>query len=188
MKTFLWIVIGLLIAALAVVALTRWGNRDGEEAPSEALSRRLLENATYSSLDTGSGTVRLSGGRFENPSAHVWVTMLDTFATGDLDGDRRPEAVVVLATNTGGSGVFHSLHVVRDQDGRPVDAGIAELGDRIELESLSVENGRVVVDMVTHGPSDPMCCPTLRMVQTYELRGSDLVLVDQVPPDVDATD
>jgi hypothetical protein len=188
MKTLLWIVIGLLIAALAVVALIRWGGGSGEQTPGDALSRRLLENATYSSLGTKAGTVHLSGGKFENPSARVWVTMLDAVARGDLDEDGRPEAVVVLATNTGGSGVFHSLHVVRDHGGRPSDAAIAELGDRVELKALSVEEGRVVVDMVTHGPSDPMCCPTLRTVQTYELRGSDLVLVDQTPPDADATD
>jgi hypothetical protein len=188
MKTFMLIVIVLLIAALVVVASMHWGSRGDEDAPGEALSRRLLENATYSSQDTESETVHLSGGKFEDPSAHVWVTMLDTFATGDLDGDRRQEAVVVLATNTGGSGVFHSLHVVRDQDGRPVDAAAAELGDRIELESLSVADGRVVVDMVTHGPSDPMCCPTLRVVQTYELRGNKLIFVEQKPSDVDPID
>jgi hypothetical protein len=185
MKAFLWIVVVLLIVAAA--ALIWWGGCVGEEAPGEALSRRSLENTTYSSVDAETGTVRLSGGKYESRSAHVWVTMLDAVATGDLDGDRRPEAVVVLATNTGGSGVFHSMHVVRDQGGRPADVANAELGDRIELKSLAVESGRVVVDMVTHGPSDPMCCPTMRVTQTYEFRGDGLVLIAQIPPEVDET-
>jgi hypothetical protein len=29
--------------------------------------------------------------------------------------------------------------------------------------------------MVTHGPEDPMCCPTLRAVQRYTLQEDQLV-------------
>jgi hypothetical protein len=34
------------------------------------------------------------------------------------------------------------------------------LGDRIQINALSIENNKIVVDMITHGPEDPMCCPT----------------------------
>jgi heat shock protein HslJ len=49
------------------------------------------------------------------------------------------------------------------------------LGDRVQINTLSVEDGEIVVDMTMHGPEDPMCCPTQQVVQTYELRDNGLV-------------
>jgi hypothetical protein len=60
-------------------------------------------------------------------------------------------------------------------DGMPFNVAIALLGDRAQINSLSIRDGEIVVDMITQGPNDPMCCPTLRVVETYELRGNELV-------------
>ncbi len=32
----------------------------------------------------------------------------------------------------------------------------------------------MVVDLVTHGPDDPMCCPTQKVIQRYALDGGRL--------------
>ena len=32
-----------------------------------------------------------------------------------------------------------------------------------------------MVEMITHGPDDPMCCPTQRVVKSYALQGDQLV-------------
>jgi hypothetical protein len=49
------------------------------------------------------------------------------------------------------------------------------LGDRVKINSVSIANGKIVVDMVTAGPGDGPCCPTLHVVQTYQLQGAQLV-------------
>ncbi len=49
------------------------------------------------------------------------------------------------------------------------------LGDRAQINSVTIENNEIVVDMITHGPDDPMCCPTQQTVQTYTLEGDQLV-------------
>jgi len=185
MKRTGWIVVILIAVALAAVAIVRRCDRAGGGAPDagRALSLSSLQNMTYQSEGTVTGWVRVSDGKFEDAPGHVWVTMLDTVAWGDLAGDGRAEAAVVLATNTGGSGVFHSLAVVADVDGVPVNLAIAELGDRIKLTALEIEDRGIIVEMVTHGPSDPMCCPTKNVTRVYGYDGEALRLLEQIPPD-----
>jgi hypothetical protein len=183
MKKFTWIAVALVVVALVAVFFVRWLDRNGVIEPGGVLSRSSLQNMTYQSDDTPTGWVRLSDGKFDDPAGHVWVTLLDTIAWGDLTGSGHPGAVVVLATNTGGSGVFHSLAVVADVGGRPVNVAIAQLGDRIKLNALTIKRREIFVDMVTHAPSDPMCCPTERVLRIYTFDGKAIRLKEQIPPD-----
>jgi hypothetical protein len=171
-------VISLAASLVVAVALIGGCGGDKDDEPGAALEVASLKNAEYLADDTESGKVKLTDGRMENQAAHVWAAMLDDVAYGDVTGDNNADAVVVVAVNTGGSGVFHNLALVVDRGGRPVNIAGADLGDRVKVQSLAVEEGRVVIDLVTHGPSDPMCCPTLRVVQTYELQGDQLVLTN----------
>ncbi len=51
----------------------------------------------------------------------------------------------------------------------------ALLGDRVVLNSVTIEDDQIVVDMVTLGPDDPQCCPRMRVVNTYALQDGELV-------------
>ncbi len=81
----------------------------------------------------------------------------DHVAYGELNGE--PAAAVVLVSNSGGSGTFYDLAVVVERDGEPVNVAVTLLGDRVRIDSLAVEEGRIVVDLVTQGPGEPFCCP-----------------------------
>ncbi len=50
----------------------------------------------------------------------------------------------------------------------------------MSINSLTIENNQVVVDMITQGPDDPMCCPTQQVVVAYELQDGELVQVEPV--------
>ena len=76
----------------------------------------------------------------------------------------------------GGSGTFFYLSIVVEGDGEPVNTATILLGDRVQINSLDVADGSIVVDMISHGPDDPLCCPTQHVVQTYELQGEELTL------------
>jgi hypothetical protein len=116
-------------------------------------------------------TVRLTNGEFENRERRFNAQLIDSAtAVGDLDGDGRWDAVALLAVNSGGSGIFEYAVAMLDREGTPVQAGYAFLGDRVKVSSLSVANGAVTVDMITQGPKDPMCCPTLRVVKTLDFK------------------
>lgn len=186
MKRTLW-GSAVVVAVIVVVALIVGRDDGGKDRTSvPVLGPQSLQNAVYQLDDIEAGRVELTAGKFEDAAGHVWVTLLDEIAYGDLTGDGHPEAVVVLATNTGGTGVFHTLAVVEDVGARPVNVGNADLGDRVRLNALTVDYDLVYVDLIKHGPSDPMCCPTRRVTLVYSFSGGELRLAEQIPPDTES--
>ena len=102
------------------------------------------------------------------------VTLSDKMAFGDLNGDGEKDAAVILIINPGGSGTFRYLAAVINQNGAPNHVASQLLGDRVKVKSLSIKSGEITVKMITHGPSDPLCCPTLEAIQDYQLQGDKL--------------
>jgi heat shock protein HslJ len=151
-----------------------------DRGPAQAggLSQEELANMEYKSDWTQSGVAPLSNGQYSEPAApgsatEIAVALTEWVAYGLLNGQEA--AAVILVTNPGGSGTFYDLAVVVEQDGQPVNVATTLLGDRVTINALAIEDNQVVVDMITQGPEDPMCCPTQRAVQTYALEGDQLV-------------
>jgi len=154
-----------------------------EAAPTagQALTLEALKNAEYQSEWPAEGVAQLVDGEYEEeivPGAASKIIIVfypEMYAFGDLDGDGVEDAAVVLATSGGGSGTFISLEAVINDNGTPNHVATAFLGDRVQINSVAIEAGVITVDMVTHGPEDPLCCPTLEVTQRYELQGDELV-------------
>jgi hypothetical protein len=145
--------------------------------PPARLTLEALKNAEYMSPMDPQVKVRLSNGVYVAPSpAGPRITLLEeTVRFGDLNGDGREDAALVLNSDTGGTGQFRTLVAVLDQGGVPVHVASASLGDRVRITSITVQGGTITVDLVTHGPQDPLCCPTLQKVVRYRLVGGQLV-------------
>ncbi|MCB0225273.1 MAG: META domain-containing protein, partial [Anaerolineae bacterium] len=103
----------------------------------------------------------------------------------ELNG--QPSAALVLVSDPGGSGTFYDLYVMVSQAGVPTSVATISLGDRVEINSIAIENNQIVVDMVQAGPDDPMCCPSQHVINTYELQGDQLVEVSSQPVEDDTT-
>ena len=58
---------------------------------------------------------------------------------------------------------------------KPKNIALTDLGDRVKINSLSIQAGKIIIDMVVHGPNDPACCPTVKKIATYTLVGNKLV-------------
>jgi hypothetical protein len=149
-----------------------------------ALTKEVLMNAEYTYAMVSSSeqkTIKLTNGVYEedlalDSASKLQIKMADIYATGDLNGDKVADAVVVLIENSGGTGVFHTLVAVLNEGGKPVSVAEAPLGDRIQLKSLEIKNGEVVLSMVTQGPGDPACCPTKTVTQIYKFDGKRFTL------------
>ena len=144
-----------------------------------------LKNHTYALEQAPGGKAALVNGKFEaatgtGATQKVTAVLVEPTATGDLNGDGAADAAVILTANMGGSGVFVNLHAVLNEGGKPADAGLALLGDRVQVKTLAIQGGALVVDLMTHGPKDPLCCPTMEVVQTYKLQGNTLILLSVV--------
>ncbi len=149
--------------------------------PSKPLTIEGLKNAEYQSEFSVSGRVKLSNGIYRGKivpesASELIVLLSDQVAFGDLNGDGADDAAVVLITDPGGSGTFRHLGAVINQQGSPKHVTSILLGDRVKVKSLSIRSGEIAVEMITHGPNDPMCCPTLQVAQNYVLQGSKLVV------------
>jgi hypothetical protein len=125
-------------------------------------------------------TIQMKNGKYEAGSGadYLSAALADQIGDGDLNGDGNPDAVVITAENMGGSGSFETLVVVLNQDGKPVQAVTFQLGDRQQIKGLSIQDKLIVLDMVIHGPNDPMCCPSLPVTEKFIL-AKDLLIPTQ---------
>jgi hypothetical protein len=143
------------------------------------LTVEKLKNAEYQGIYQE--PIQLTDGTYEGEpfveggASRPTVTFIEPYALGDLNGDGVDDAVVLLVESSGGSGSFVYLAAVLNQEGKPGNVDTVLLGDRVQVQSLTIANGQINATMLTHGPDDPMCCPTQTVEQTYELQGNKLV-------------
>jgi hypothetical protein len=120
--------------------------------------------------------VQLKNGEFtrRNPDNPLFVNVVK-IALGHLSNHQSKDAAVIYAYNTGGSGFFMMLCAVINDQGKPKNIARTDLGDRVKINSLNIHAGKIIIDMVIHGPNDPACCPTVKKIATYVLVGNKLV-------------
>ena len=99
--------------------------------------------------------MKLSEGYYEARSDldYLEVRIASTVAEGDLNGDGIADAALVLSENTGGTGRFRSLVVVLNQNGNPLQAASIMLGYWVPINALTIQDERLTVDLITHGPN-----------------------------------
>lgn len=149
--------------------------------PTGSLTIERLKNGEYRCEIFEYRPVKLTNGSYEkrddsDEEGPMFVWWGDKVAFGDLNGDGIEDAALILLTSTGGSGTFRELVVLVHERGVPRQASVKMLGDRTDVKNLSIRSGRIEVERMKHGPNDPMCCPTLRVKETYRLQGASLVL------------
>ncbi len=143
-------------------------------APRE-LSDEALRNMSYTSDSFEGLTVQLENGRYRgrlatDESMEFEVGMLPEKALGTLDNRRA--AAVILWSNSGGTGTFIDLAIVTSENGVIANVATVNLGDRVKIDHVAFESDTVVVKMISHGPDDAMCCPTLETTRKFTLRDS----------------
>ncbi len=144
-----------------------------------------VRNAQYQlGLPDSLRIVQLVDGKAEagSPTAadYVAVAMMDHIARGDLNGDGAEEIAVTVAENYGGTGVFVFVVVYSVVNNELVFQTSTLVDDRPAINVLSIANGEVFLDAITHASEDPFCCPTLRNERHYRLINNQLQLVDYV--------
>ncbi len=147
------------------------------EAPA-ALTIEALKNAEYLSEWPASGKAKLTDGTYfeayEPGTSGLHLSLSEHIALGDLNGDGAADAAVVLIANPSGSGTFRHLAAVVNERGQPQHVASAFLGDRVRIESLAIQDGQIVVQLIAHGPDDPLCCPSQEQTHAFRLEGDTL--------------
>ena len=140
------------------------------------LTYEFLRNMRYF-VPTSKKTIRLVDGSYQDGSGadYLSVKMAEAYAIGDLNNDGVNDAAVILAENTGGSGVFTSLVVMIYQNGQPAQLAM-EIGDREQVKTVTIKDQLLTLEMVVHLPKDAACCPTQPKTETYTLTQYGLIL------------
>ena len=133
---------------------------------------------TYRLRSFPSGTVTLSGGEYRAPAvpgsaSEIVVTLTDKRIFGSIRG--RETGAVVLVTSPGGTGSFFELALLSKGANGWENSDTLLLGDRVKVHSVRIENDLVVVAMTTHGPNDPLCCPTMNVIRRFMVQDNRLV-------------
>jgi len=153
-------------------------SRTAQSPAVRPLTAADVANATlHTEYAESAATVTLTNGRYRSPDGDLQVMLLPPVVFGDLTGDTIPEAAAVLLSEPGGSGSFYDLVVVAATPSGPRQLAATFLGDRVDIESLMIVDRQILMQLVTQGPADPMCCPSRREARTYALVGDSLALV-----------
>lgn len=167
--------------APADVPLDKPATDTAAEAPAEDIAPLTIEALGNIEYDYVDGKATLVDGVYEEKPAPdsatfiVQLTLHETSAMGDLNGDGTDDAAVILVNSPGGSGVFEYLAVVLNAGGTPVNVATTLLGDRVRIDGMAIAAGQITLDVTTHGPDDPLCCPSQAATWVYALEGDALV-------------
>src|SRR5512136_1682173 len=133
--------IGVLIQIIAVPMIS------GCRSPFRVMTIEQIQQMTVHAPVYGRD-VQLTDGRYEGGegSEYLSVSLAERTAIGDLNGDGRDEAVVLMAENGGGSGVFVSLIVFQIQENQIVQGPSYYIDDRPVINALSISEGVIELD------------------------------------------
>jgi heat shock protein HslJ len=170
----------------ATLILTTACSRGGtaQTAANMAPSLADLASTTYGGIFEE--PITLVDGRWEGPpyadggASRPSVGLVDHFVLiGDLDGDETEEAAVVLWQSSGGSGTRLYLAAMGRRNQTITNLGTTLIGDRVQIRSGVIDNGRIVLDLVRAGPTDAACCPTEKALVAWDLSDDGLSLISE---------
>ncbi|WP_340123794.1 META domain-containing protein [Methylobacter svalbardensis] len=171
----------LLISACSVI---HSGATDqvSHDSANKVLSEKTLANATYRIDEFGA--FQLVNGEYQHQYGEGRTQLrqirLEKLAFGDLDSDGVTDAAVILALQSGGSGTFKYLVAILDTGDAFSQQDSVLLGDRINISAMTIAGGRLDLEMVVAGSTDPACCPGQQFKQSYALRDGKWLKTDLV--------
>ncbi|MFI5686332.1 hypothetical protein [Streptomyces sp. NPDC051636] len=106
-------------------------------------------------------------------------TIVAKKATGDLDGDGRPETVAVVhcdsAMGTPPDGVYVLTHSAGTKKPRVV-ATLVDPKDRLTVTDFTVRAGAVTATLLGYSTEDvPSCCPDLKTPTKWQWKGDAFI-------------
>jgi hypothetical protein len=109
-------------------------------------------------------------------ASKVTTRLAATRATGDLNGDGKLDAAVVLTSSGGGSGTFYYVVALLGQGGGKAGATNAILlGDRIGINAVRIAANKITVEMLDRKPGEAFTtAPSVPLTRTFQLGNGSL--------------
>ncbi len=148
-------------------------------AAGTAPTDNKLANMSYSGVYETS--IHLQDGRWEGQpfvpdgASRPSAGLVESFRlNGDLNGDGVDETAVLLWESSGGSGTRLYLAIVGQRDEEIMNLATVLVGDRVQVRSGHIRNGKIELDIVQQGPDDAACCPSQLATRSWALSDAGL--------------
>jgi hypothetical protein len=96
-------------------------------------------------------------------------------ALGDLNKDGVTDAAAVYWVSGGGTGAFMRVTAFVNKNGRLMAVDNKVLGDRVGIRKLTIKNGVIIADVLSHADSDGAGFPSLKRTAKYTLKDNKLM-------------
>jgi hypothetical protein len=170
----MWVIV-LAVVLVAAGAYIFFGTQKKAVAPMVAAFDPT--NATYiidgqpAALVDGKAQVAAAPGSAEQ----VTTSIFGEPASGDLNGDGRPDAAMILVQDSGGSGIFYYVAAAINTTGGAEGSNAILLGDRIAPQNIEIQNGQIVVNYADRNPGEPMAtAPSVGVTKYFIYQSSTL--------------
>ncbi len=147
-------------------------------ASEPELSIITLKNSVYYS-PSFQKQIQLSQGRYSytDENGMYYSELFEPIVFGYLNDDQIEDAAVLLAENSGGTGIFVYLLALVSQEDGYTQIGNIYIDDRPIIHSMEILNGEIFIDATIHGFTDAMVEPTLGVEKHYRLLENMLTLI-----------
>jgi hypothetical protein len=137
-----------------------------------------LKLATYDLPETGA--ITFTNGSYDRRAngfpgkTILHINHIDLYAFGDLNGDGAADGITFLSRRMEGPEIFLSMEVFLNTGGDAVHSGGAIIGDRVAIDSVTIQHQVIRLYLITQGPGDAMCCPMLHVKKEFRLVNNQL--------------
>ncbi len=145
-----------------------------------------LKNTSYQLPGLGEGNsaikIQLQNGGYVNNEEKQRIIFVDQsglITFGNIKNDNNEDAVSLLVVNADPSNSFIYLTPVINVNQNPQNVGSVFLGDRVQVQSIKLNNRQIEVKLIKHTPKDAKDTPTLPVTQIYRLEGNKLIWVSE---------
>ena len=127
-------------------------------------------------FESSGQSIQLSGGHatvsYGGASADDY-TLQNRVAAGDLDADGDDDLVVHIVENSAGTGVFHLIVPVINNNGVATALPAVGVGDRVVMDDILISEGSVQVSVFDRAPDEPFAVITQHKTLEIDLAGSE---------------
>lgn len=171
------------ILLLAVIGFAAWHllKNDAEPEPKVSLDTFIghpdPSDATFYFED---GPVTLKDGRAESEISSespidMETLLTDRSAFGDLNGDNKEDAAVILTQTGTGAGIFTYVAAYLSGPVNYSGSNTIFLGDRIDIREVSVNGNAITISFMARGENESLAAePTVLTEKTVFYRNGEL--------------
>ena len=144
-----------------------------ESGPSGGIGWEDLESLAF---ESSGQSIQLSGGRatvsYGGASTDIF-TLQNRVAAGDLDADGDDDLVAHIVVDSAGTGAFHLIVPVINDDGIAAALPAVGVGDRVVMDTILVNEGEVQVSLFDRAEEESFAVITQHQRLVIDLAGSE---------------